>query len=428
MIALYSLLSVVTLKGGFPAACKTLCSSSRFVDFPVGPPRFIQAAAISGGNTVVGEGAAVTLDASPSADPDSEPGALTFSWECTPPPPSALNLVGPSLTTSGGGGAPSACLNLSGAPAGVEGVTTAALQLSLMPGLPGGPGANYTLTVTVRKGDRVARATAWLAVRAAVRLPVISVQALGFAKANPAAKLVVRATVASAFPETLTTQWSLAAAAAGGGGGGLAPGLALASAATTPLTSPSLVLAAGALAPRSTAVFRLTATDRGGTATADVAVPVSGNPTGAGGAPKGTLTVTPRSGVGLTTQFTLSAANWTDTDLPLSYSFAFAAAGGASSSSAAPPTTLRDFSPQSTAAGVLLPAGTPAGQYVLYVFCVVQNAAGAVTVSDPVPVTVTWDQSVLDDARAQSQLVARRAQDAMSKVRLVSSLALRCTT
>ena len=35
---------------------------------------------LAGGNTAVAAGAAVTLDASRSADPDALPGALAFSW------------------------------------------------------------------------------------------------------------------------------------------------------------------------------------------------------------------------------------------------------------------------------------------------------------------------------------------------------------
>lgn len=345
---------------------------------------------------MVGEGN-VTLDASGSRDPDGDPGALAFSWSCTPPRYPLAGALYPALDGYSG------CQAADGSAALVEQQTGSALALQLL-GTPAG--ANYTLSLTVSKGDRVATTSVWLVVRAAVRLPVITVQALGAAKVNPAAKLTLRASVSSFFPDTLSTVWSVVSPPEFTGL------LALPGVAATPLSSQSLVINAGSLPPRQTVVFRLSASDRGGSSAAEIAVPVSGAPTGVGGRPLGDISVSPSSGFGLNTSFAVTASGWFEgDDGPLQYAFQYTVAGVD-----APPVALLDFRPQSSAAGVQLPAGDPAGGGVVNVAVVVRNAFGATAVSAPAAVKVVWDNAVLTDPAAQSALVSQQAADATSKV------------
>ena len=222
----------------------------------------------------MGEGP-VTLDASKSSDPDAEDdgsSSLGFAWSCTPPAGS------PGAASPGGaaqaGSAAAACLDVAGAAlAALPSGPAISLQLRGSP-----QGENYTLTVTVSKPDgRSAAMSVFLVVRSAVRIPAIALQALSAPKVSPSAKLVLAATVTSASSSALTTGWSVVSPPQ------LAGTAWLASAAGTPLSSQSLVINAGKLPPRQTVLFRITATDAGGTATADVAVPVSGAPYGPGG-------------------------------------------------------------------------------------------------------------------------------------------------
>lgn len=352
---------------------------------------------MSGGNTRIGDGQ-VTIDASRSFDPDGEEGALSFSWSCAPPAGPLVGAAFPPVPEYSG------CLSADGTPARIEGATTPAVAAELL-GTPAG--ANYSLTVTVAKGDRAISSSVWLVVVAKSSPPVISVEGLTAAKVNPTAKLTLRASVASAFPGSLVTAWSVASPP------DLANFLARPGVAGTPLSSPSLVINAGSLPPRSTLVLRLSASDAGGRSEAEIAVPVSGTPTGPSGAPgtKGAITASPPSGLGLTTPFTLRCNGWTDTDLPLTFAFGYTIGG-----SSATRTFLSDFKPSSELSGALLPAGDPTSGYAVSVFCLVQNSFGAVAESDSVSVRVEWDQAVLADTAAQSALVSAQAAEATSKV------------
>lgn len=368
---------------------ETLCGKAGRAFQAVASPL---AVAVSGGNTLVGKGA-ITLDASGSRDPDGEPGPLNFEWQCSPPA---------GLASASGG-----CLS-------ADGATDLGRFLGTAPALPGlqlrgapPPGANYTLTVTAQKGFRSATARVWLVVQSGVTLPVIALQQLAQPKVNPTQKVVLRATVASdAPPSSLHTEWSAVSAPAGFD-------LSAAGVAGTPLTSTSLVLNPGALPPRSTVVLRLSVSDAGGATSADIAVPVAGTPRGLGGpGTLGAIRVSPRTGFGLDTPFSFAAVGWTDDDLPLSYAFYFFVPGVPNAREVA----LGDSRPQSAVAGVLLPAGDPAGDHVVSVFVVVMNAFGASARSEPVNVTVTWDPKLLEDPAAQAALVAKQAADARTMV------------
>ena len=207
---------------------RNLCSTSPDVAFtPIVSP--LQAV-VSGGNVVVGEGA-VLLDASKSSDPDGEPGSIAFGWTCIPP-----------------GGVPGVtpCLDNSSVP--LQFGPSSSQRVTLL----GSPqGLNYTFALVLQKDSRVCNVAFFVSVRSAVRLPVISLQALIAAKVAPTDKLVINGAVTSSYPSTLVTQWSV-----------VPPSpesamnlLAIPGAAGTPLSSPSLVINAGFfLPPRQTVV------------------------------------------------------------------------------------------------------------------------------------------------------------------------------
>lgn len=354
---------------------------------------------ISGGNTVVGSGP-VTIDALRSIDPDGEPGALSFSWACTPSPT-------PGATASP---ASSACLTAAGAPLNLEGVTDASVPFEL---LGSAQGRNYTITATVSKGPRSASASVWLSVLSNRQLPTVRILGVTARAFNPADKLTLLAAVESADPGSVSTMWSVVSPP------GLRGLLAAPGVAATALTSQSLVVNPNSLPPRTTVVLRLTAVDGGGgQAQADVTVPVSGAPTGLGGRPRGNCAVTPGQGSGLQTVFTLSADNWTDTDLPLSYSFAYEVLPETTGAAAPVRVPLQDFRPQSSAS-FLLPAGLPGGNYAVRVLCAVQNAFGvsAEVPAQPPTVTVRWDQALLESPEKQAALVDSQAAEASALVR-----------
>lgn len=269
---------------------------------------------VSGGNTVVGTGA-VSLDASASADPDGERGSLTIQWQCTPP-------AGEGTPEGGCRTADGSALVLPPGPlVSVELEGTAA-------------GRNYTLSVSVSKEPRTAVASVWLVVRANVRLPVISVQGLSQSKVNPLDKLTLIASVDSASPTTLRTNWTVVGPPA------LLDLLSRPGVAGTDLSSQSLVILPGSLPPKSTVQFRISAADSRGSSSADISVPVSGVPIGLG-KPLGDISVTPVSGFGMNTSFTATCSDWIDEDLPLTYGFAYNVSGGDGGGFVA----LRDYKP-----------------------------------------------------------------------------------
>lgn len=344
---------------------------------------------ISGGNTIVGSGA-IAIDGLRSVDPDGDPGNLTYSWSCA-----TASSSGPCLAAGGG------------APISLRAVTSPSLTLQLQ-GAAGPGGKNHTITLTVSKGDRSSSASVWLSVIAGKVLPTITIVGVTAAKFNPSDKLTLLASVMASGADTpATTEWSVVEPPE------LVDLLTRPGVAATAATSQSLVLNPNALPARSTVVFRLKATaGDGGEASADVAVPVSGKPVGTRGRTLGDCSVTPRQGKGLNTTFNVTAGNWTDPDLPLAYSFTYEVVGVAGSGRV----PIQDFQPAS-ATSFLLPAGDPAGGYVIRVFCLVVNAFGAVAESAPTEVTVNWDEALLANPAQQASLVSAQAATASILVR-----------
>ena len=333
------------------------CSSLASLSFVVSASPLI--AAISGGGGTLSEGsAAAQLDGSLSVDPDGRVGLpLAFRWSCVGPVSNVL------------------CLDAAGAP--LTPASGATLSLTRLPGAPGA-GLSYTFTLLVSKDSRSATAaTTVTVVRAVLALPLVSIAALPLSRVNPSERTTLYATVTPATPgEEVSLRWSLSpgsAATATALGAGViddpctAPGATLACrVSTTPVTSAAFVLLPNALSSGGAVyTFRLTATEAGRVAYAELAVPtlaVYPQP-GVLGA------VAPASGTALVTLFNLSASNWSvagnsSADLPLRYSFAYLAGGQTA------PVLLIPFRavPQ---ASVFLPAGS------LSILVFVQTARGA---------------------------------------------------
>ena len=201
---------------------------------------------------------------------------------------------------------------------------------------------------------------------------VIAVEVFATPKVSPSAKLVFPATVTSLVGTPTASLWSVASPPQ------FANLLSVPGVAGTPLDIPSLGINAGTLPPRETLVFRLTASNSNGAASADVTVRVSGAPYGpAGPGSAGAIAVSPASGFGLETPFAITATGWDDTDQPLQYSFSYTILGAA----AGPPVVVASFGPAPFATATL-PAGLPAANYTVNVTVLVRNAYGAV--ADPV--------------------------------------------
>lgn len=262
-----------------------LCSRNNItfpvVSTPVAP-------VLTGGNARVSAGQPVVLNASASVDPDGA-GPLSFTWECFT---NCRNVDGSPLVLAA---APVNVVTLKGA---------------------GNGGQNYTIRLTVKTTDGRSTVTdSWLSVvtpEADQPLPVVSVQGAPGGHVAPSARLVLFGSAASGAPGgSVATNWSLASAFPPQSAIDLSdPSVVL-----TPPSSPSLVIAAGKLFPSTAYVFRLTASDTfsGQVAFAEVAVTTGGIPSG------GSVSVSPSTGLGMNTTFTLSAPSWVDDDMPLLY-------------------------------------------------------------------------------------------------------------
>ena len=290
------------------AGTATTCGSGSLSFFVVPSPLV---ALISGGGGVVGE-TPVPLSASSSYDPDGAPfSELGFSWSCM-----RLDGANPSCAARDGT---------------LQSFGTTAAQRVQLAGTAGG--AQYLISLTVTHGVRQSSTNTTLMVLPGA-LPLVSLAGsavLAGAKADPSQQLVMFASATSTIPGGVTTRWSLAAQ---GGAAASLPPLNLSDPAicATPVTSSSMVLRSGALAPGGRYVFQLSATDSvGAVGLANATVAASAPPRG------GWAEVAPAVGVGLATNFELNAVGWTaDPDeLPLTYSCSYVVEG-----STEPPTSL----------------------------------------------------------------------------------------
>jgi hypothetical protein len=362
-------------------------------------------ALLGGGGGIVGE-TPFTLSGAASYDPDAAAGstaALSYAWTC------ARLLDGSSAACAAHDGTP-VVLSAGAAAQSVQLAGAAA------------PGARYLFTLTVSDGAGRSSSTNTTVTVLPGALPLVSIAgsaALSGAKADPTKQLVLLANATAFVPGAVTTRWSLAAQS---GGGGAALNLSDPAVCATPVTSASMVLRPGALAPGGRYTFTLTATDAaGGVGSANASVVTSAAPRG------GWVDVSPPAGVALSTQFVLTAAGWSaDADeLPLTFAAEYTIDG-----SGAPPVSLTGGAFQaSPIIAVQLPAGLASAGNAVTLRLTARSAFGA-TAAAAASAVVTWP--VFADAAAAAAFVgdgaaraaaALQSGDATSALQVVGGLA-----
>jgi hypothetical protein len=380
------------------AAAPTACGAATLA-FPVTASPLV--ALLGGGGGLVGE-TPVMLSGASSYDPDSvgaTSAGLSYAWSCV-----AVADSGPCVSPSGElvvlGAAPTQTLTLRGG---------------------GGEGAVYRIALAVAQGERASAANTTLTVKPGL-LPLVSIAGSAAlapgAKADPSAQLVLQANATAFVPGAVATRWAMVAQSPPPAGGALLD-LSDPSVAATPVTSVSMVVRAGALAPGTRYTFALTATDAAGrVGQANASVATSSAPRGGG------VYVTPDVGEALSTPFSLVATGWTaDADeLPLSYAAEYLL-GDASA-----PVSLVAYQ-ASPSISVQLPAGLAAAGNVVTLRLSVRSAFGAVVAVNASAV-VTWRvfasaseaSAFVGDATARAE-AALQSGDASSALQVVGGLA-----
>ena len=314
-----------------------------------------------GGLRVVGASNALVLDASSSYDPDNTTEPEKYTWTCA-------ILASQNSTLHG-----SACRDY----AGKVLVLPLAGKITVANGtLP----ANTTMMFTTHyaKGTRNASAAVSIRVEGGT-LPEVDIKAPSCKSCRSAGSLSVRVRVNPT--DELILSGSAQSSAGGGIGyrwsqtngdidprefGSSAPGLVFG----TPLTQSTLLINAGGLSPGGEYTFRLTGTDRWGSAYAEMALVVNSVPT------SGTVSVLPAEGVAFQTNFKVLAARWTDDkeDLPLKFRFSCRPAPGQ------PEMMLTSVYGLSNEVSSMLPVGR-SPDYVVVVTASIKDNLGAATSS-----------------------------------------------
>jgi hypothetical protein len=358
-------------------------------------------ALLGGGGGVVGEMPFI-LNGASSYDPDMAGSVLTYAWTCT-----RLD-----------GGTPATCATRDGTPIMLS---SGAVQAAQLAGA-AAPGASYlfTLTVSDAGGARSSTANATVTVLPGA-LPLVALTASavlsGISKADPSQQLVLSANVTAFVPGPVAMRWAVVAQSVAG----TLLDLSSAAVAATPVTSASMVIRAGALSVGARYVFQLTATDSvGAVGSANASVLVSSP------ARSGSVSVSPATGVALSTPFTLTAAGWSADaeELPLTYAADYFIDG-----SSAPAVSLTGGAFQtSPAITVQLPAGLQAAGNIITLRLTVRSTFGA-TVSANTSVVVAWPtfadaaaaNAFVDDATARAE-TALQDGDTSAALQVVGGL------
>jgi hypothetical protein len=356
-------------------------------------------ALLGGGGGVIGE-TPFTLSGAASYDPDGAGSALTYAWTCA-----RLDGSSPACAARDG-----TLVELSGG----------AVQRAQLTGA-AAPGALYLFTLTVSDGGGRSSSVNTSVTVLPGALPLVSVAGsavLSGAKADPSKQTVLFANVTAFAPGAVASRWAVVAQS---GVAGPLLNLSDPSVAATPVTSVSMVIRPGALAPGASYVLQLSATDAvGAVGSANASIRTSSP------ARDGWADVSPASGVALSTPFVLTAAGWSaDADeLPLTFSADYFV------DSPAPAVSLTGGAFQaSPAITVQLPAGLAAAGNVITLRLTVRSAFGA-TVSVNASAIVTWPAfedaaaatAFVDDATARAA-AALQSGDSSSALQVVGGLA-----
>jgi hypothetical protein len=152
----------------------------------------------------------------------------------------------------------------------------------------------------------------------------------------------------------------------------------------------SLSILANALPTRTSVTFSLSC----GVSSSSLEVTVNGPPIG------GSFTVSPSSGTGLSTLFTLAASSWSDDDLPLTYQFMFVSPVGDGSQ------LMLRSAVQSTSASMMLPSGSAESDYALTCVVNIFDNYQAYTTDTAVATVSAFDASAYS-------LIAQQLQDSI---------------
>jgi len=341
---------------------------------------------ISGGNRQVGTKQDLTLDASPSFDPDSLSGASTFSWRCS----QNVSTFSHCYTTSG------KLLSIS------SGETTKIKTGTLEPG-------TYYFSMAMQKDTRNCTAAVSITVVYGAP-PIVNINPLTVAKVNPSPGTFLNLQgQSSAGPgrRITQTQWSLLS-------GDARSSSSLFSTAPTS-TQPNLnaVINLGILTAGSTYVFQLTATDDSrAQGYSNIQIVVNMPPR------SGTISCFPAQGYVLETSFKLALLNWVDdaSDYPLSFLFLYSYGTYVAGNAA---TALAGASAKALLA-TSLPLGSASENNFISVVGVVADqyggSANATSVVTVLPIAVT---SVSALANTASSLITDKLQSGNSQAALL---------
>ena len=278
-------------------------------------------AVITGGSTrSVLLGSTVTVDASNSYDMDlsgvaGAAAGLSFSWSCMQTAPTVSSTCGLLLPTS-----------------------TTSSKLVLIAS-DASAATTSLLTVVVSDATRSVTASMTVVVQTADK-PLLSILSSFPSKINAGRSLTITGSVRILSAATIT--WSINDTSVNINTAALSP---VTQNLNAGLRSVTLLMASNTLSLGSSLSFRLSCTGLGGlTSMAAVTVTVNAPPQ------PGMFTISPLHGRELFDSFTMVASLWMDSDLPLSYSFAYLSTGGRMRN-------VQQLSPQSFSASIL-----PAGQ------------------------------------------------------------------
>jgi hypothetical protein len=264
----------------------------------------------------------------------------------------------------------------------------------------------YTLTLTCMKGQRSASTSIILDLSSSTSIPSVVLAAIN-SVVNSNEKLSV--TVTSVYVSgkgALAGKWSIKSAFNGD----------VTSSLLTPsqLTLKAITIAEGTLKQGDTYIFRYTVENGGSTGYSEVKCIVNLNPI------PGTFVVSPKNGTEGTTRITMTLSGWTDTDLPLIYTYSYID----SKNTIQPLYTTRNNDP--TYSTKYIPAVNANGNVVV-VGTVTDSYGGSYSIQDTIQITPLSSSAKLESSKSQvgqlqELLNSGSVNDALSVIVSVGSM------